>query len=183
MAVQVVHDFFNGFLVPFRGEVEVTLQGETLVGAVLDRLPYFVIEDVELGEKGSVRDVVEPGHGHAVALDEILDHLHPVHIGGVHRGDLVLEAVGQVLLRHPADGLGLVDDIILAEPFVPAVDGKVGPHHNTPDEPLFLVHHGVRLHPAGVVERLEVAHHGGIVHQRDFHHPAVIVHHQRVIYG
>ena len=155
-AVQGLHDFLHGGLVPFGREVEDALQAETLVGAVLDGGPDVVVGDVELREKGAVRQVLKARGVDALVavLDVILDHLHPVHVlAVVHEVHVVLAVLEQVLLRHCADGVCLVDYVILelgaVRPGVPAVDWEVGPHNAAHDQALVLVADGVQLAPCG----------------------------------
>ena len=171
----------------FGGEFERALQGEPPVGPVLDLLPHLVIEDVELGEKGTVRDVLEPGRGNPRpgVLDEVLDHPHLVHVFVVvHLVHLVLPGFGQVLLGHHADGVGAEDDEILIVP-VPAEDGIVGPHHHAPDDALFLVLDEIQV--GGFLPLLrkgeEVGFDGGDVHQGNTEHPGFLVRHQGLIDG
>ena len=184
------HGFHHGFhvvLVILRHGIEDALQGEALIGAVLDCGPYIVIHNMELREKAPVRNVLEAVRGKARALDEILHHLHALHIGAffVHGVHLVLPPFHQVLLGHRADSVGLVDDVILEVP-IPAVNGVIGTHHHAQHQPLFLVLHGVELRPfrGRLLEGEEVALHGGVVHQGDTQHPRVPFRfHKRLVHG
>ena len=139
---------------------------------------------MELGKEGAVRDVIEAVNGDTVTLDEILHHIDVGQVfATVHRIEDVLPGLREVLLCHLPDRLRLVDDVVLAQSLVPAVDGEVGPHHHTADESLLFVRHGVHLHLADVVEGLEVRHHGRIVHQGDLHHPGLLVSDESIKYG
>ena len=142
---------------------------------------------MELGEKGTFRDVLEPGRGNPRpgVLDEILDHLHVVHIRVVvHFVHVVLPGFGQVLLGHHPDGVGPEDDVILIVP-VPAQDGIVGPHNHAPDDAPFLVTDEIEADGFAVLlcEGEEVGFDGGEVHQGNTEHPRVLARHQGLIDG
>ena len=161
-----------------RHQVEDALQGEALVGPFLDGLPYFLVLHMELREQTASGYSLEALRLQALALDEVLDHLHPFHIAPVlvHEGNDVLAVLGQVLLRHRADGVGLVDDVVFEAVRVAAVDGEVGTHNHAKHQVLVLVLHGVGKDLTLlllVLEGQEVTLHGGIVHQGDTNHPRV----------
>ena len=103
---------------------------------------------MELGEEAAVGDVLEAGRGHALrrVLQERLHHLHALDlVPVVHEVDVILPPLGEVLLRHAADRLRLVDDVIAAVVFVVAVDGEVGAHDDAEDKVSVLVRDGVAL--------------------------------------
>ena len=182
-AVQIVDDAPHVILVLFGNEVEKPLQREALVGAVLDFVPDGIVHDVELREEGAVGDVLEALRLEALALQKILHHLHAFDVLAlVHQVHVVLPPFGEVFLRHLADGVGAVDDVVLAEALVAAVDGEVGAHHHAQHPPLLLVLDAVHLHRLLLGEGHEVGHHGGGIDEGDAQHPSVIAQ-RRVIYG
>ena len=154
LSCKCIDEVVNAVLVALAGEVEEAVQGEALERAVLDLLPHLVIDDVELGEQRPVGYVgiealrVDPGRR---VLDKPLDHLDVRHFFAVvHRIDLVLPAVGQELLRHFADRVGVEDQVVFGHfaglgVNVAAVDREVGAHNDAANQPLFLVGHGEAL--------------------------------------
>ena len=109
-AIKSIHYILDLIGVPFRDQVKDTLQGEALVGPGHDCIPYFIVHNMELREKASVCDILKASRGHALLgiLDEVLDHIHTLHIASflVHQVHIVLPAFHQVLLRHRADSVG-----------------------------------------------------------------------------
>ena len=160
LAGEAVHQVLDVGGVPLRHEVEDALQAETLIGAGLDGVPDLVVEHMKLRKEGTVGYVAEAlrGDSRGGVLDEILHHLHALHVGAflVHDVHHVLAVLQQVFLRHLADGVGLVDDVVFAELVVAAVDGEVRTHNDSAHQALLLVLHLVELQGLGFAEVLEV---------------------------
>ena len=149
---------------------------------------------MELREKGAVGDVgvealrVDARGG---VLDVELDHLHSLDLlAVVVEADGVLQAVRQVLLRHRADGVGPVDEVILlglAGLLVlrDSVDGEIRPHDDAADDAAFLVRDGELLRPDDllpVVELLPRREDSRGVHQRDTRHARPVAANQRLVH-
>ena len=145
---------------------------------------------MELREEGAVGDVVEALRVEACALDEVLHHLNSLYLGAllVHDVHEVLAVLSQVLLRHSADGVGLVDDVelhlLVVGEWLAAIDGKVGTHDYAKDEALVLVLHGVHELPRWLVlgEGDEVGLDRWVVHEADAEHAALLVADDCLIY-
>ena len=175
--VQDINNFLYFIPVLLRHKVKDTLQGETLVRACLDLRPYLIIEDVELPEERAVRTLIKAFHGDPVTLDEVLHHLDTFHIRPlfVHEVDRVLPALKEVLLRHLADGVSLVDDVELAHLRVNAVDGEVRPHDAASHKPLLLIGDGIEHRFALRIKCLEIGHDRRGIHQGNLEHPGLLI--------
>ena len=156
----------------FRLQVKDTLQGETLVCPCLDLRPHIIVDNVEFGKEGAVCTIIKALNGYTITLDEILHHLHTIHIGIllVHQVDIILPALRKVFLRHQPYLVCLVDDVILTHPLISPVDGEICPHYHTPDKSLLLILYGIHLWDVLLVKCLEIGHHGRIIHQGYFEH-------------
>ena len=98
----------------------------------------------------------------------------------MHKVDEVLAVLRQVLLRHSADGVRLIDDVVFAVLRVAPVYREVRPHHHAQHEALLLVLHGIHQGLALCAEGHEVALHRRIVHEADAQHTRVGVVNERL---
>ena len=167
-----VNNVLHLIRIRFRLQVKDTLQGETLVCPCLDLRPYIIVDNVEFGKEGAIGTIIKSLYGYTITLDEILHHLHTIHIGVllVHQVDIILPALRKVFLRHQPYLLCLVDDVILTHLVISPVDREICPHYHTPDKSLFLILYGIHLWDVLLVKCLEIGHHGRIIHQGYFEH-------------
>ena len=170
-----------------RDKLKDALEGEALEGARLDLLPHVIIRDVILREEGAVLDIREPLRSDAggAVLDEPLHHAHAINIRVilVHEVDVVLSTLGQVFLRHNADGVSVIDYVVLAEVVITAEDGEVGPHDHAAHQPLLLVLHTVELHGTLLGQLDEIAVHGRVIHKGHAHYTRLFFSNKSLIYG
>ena len=100
----------------------------------------------------------------------------------------VLAVLGQILLRHGADGVGFVDDVelhfLVVGEGLAAQNREVGTHDYAKDEALVLVLHGVHKLPWLLVlgEGDEVGLDRWVVHKADAEHTALLVADDCLIY-
>ena len=98
---------------------------------------------MELAKEAAIGDIVKACRAdtHYGVLDEILHHLHSIHITTilVHQIDVVTLAICKVFLGHLAYGVCLVDDVKLSHLLILAVDREIGPHNDSVHKSLVLI--------------------------------------------
>ena len=133
---------------------------------------------MELPEQAAVLNLLKARRGYAAlrVLDKPLHQVHAVHIRSffVLEVYIVLPPFGKVFLCHFADGVGIVQDIILARLLGVAVYGEISPHNHAINEPPVLVLHRVAHRLLRIGKGLEIRQHGWRIHKGNLLHPAIL---------
>ena len=93
-ALKRIHNGLNPLLILFRHKVKDTLKRITLECSILNLFPHIIIDNVEFSEQRTICNLLKPCRIDSIGriLDEILHHLHTIHIGVLlmHKVDIVL---------------------------------------------------------------------------------------------
>ena len=165
--LQEVNYLLDLILVLFRHKVKDTLQGKSLVCSCLDLIPNGVIDHMEFTKQRSVCTIIKAIHLDAITLDEILHHLHTVHIRPLlmHEVDIILPPLQEIFLCHSPDGVRLIYDVIFPHLGIPPVDWEIRPHDASPDKSLFLILDGIEHGFPVCIKCLEIEHDCRVINQ------------------